>query len=860
MGEIIKLYLNNEEIIYSGNVNATLLEFLRQQKLIMSVKNGCSGSGDCRGCGACGACLVEVNGKPMKSCLVKMSKLNNVKVLTLEGLPRHIREILANAFVSSAAVQCGFCSPGMLMKAYHLIMNNETLTRDMVYKGLKDNLCRCTGYKNIVDAILLAKDVLKSGEKYIHFDSFNIGKSPPKVKAFEKAIGSDPFIDDMKFEGMLFGALKFTDYPKAKILKIDLLDALKSAGVLKVLTAKDIPGSKYVGMIKKDWPVYIDVGEDTNFIGDVLACVIAESEEAARSAASKIKVEYEVLKPVTDVLKAYSGEEIVYKSGNILKETVIKYGQDVQEVFKNSEYVAKRVLKTQLIEHAYLEVEASIAIIDGDKLTVYSQGQGIFEDRKQLASLLNISENNIIVKLVAAGGAFGGKEDLTVQTHAALAAFLLKRPVKVKLNREESIKMSVKRHPTILDYQLSCDKNGKFTGFYARIIGDTGAYSSVGAPVMDRAATHAGGAYFIPNIDVKSSAVFTNNIPAGAMRGFGVNQVTFAIETLIDDLCEMGSFDRWQIRYDNALDVGLTTTSGHLLRKEVGLKKTLNAIKEKYYGSKNVVGIACAIKNSGIGNGLLEESKVLIHIFGVKHIMIYHGWSEMGQGIDTVAVQFLSEELNLDNSYKFEVYSSTEFETLGGSTTASRGTYLIGKAIIDAATKIKEDLKNSSLAELVGNKYYGYYVCDWTTPPDFKGEMISHFAYSFATHLVLLDNNGKIEKVIAAHDSGHIVNKKLFEGQIHGGVVMGMGYALRENLKLVDGMPQAKSLGQLGLLKSHEVPQDIEVITVETDDVDAPYGAKGIGEISSIPISAAIANAYRIYDKHIYEELPLKRK
>jgi CO/xanthine dehydrogenase Mo-binding subunit len=461
--------------------------------------------------------------------------------------------------------------------------------------------------------------------------------------------------------------------------------------------------------------------------------------------------------------------------------------------------------------------------------------------------------------LVAAGGAFGGKEDLTVQTHAALAAFLLKRPVKVKLNREESIKMSVKRHPTILDYQLSCDKNGKFTGLYARIIGDTGAYSSVGAPVMDRAATHAGGAYFIPNIDVKSSAVFTNNIPAGAMRGFGVNQVTFAIETLVDDLCEMGGFDRWQIRYDNALDEGLKTTSGHILKKEVGLKKTLLAVQDNF---KRVeyAGIACAIKNCGIGNGLLEESKVLIHFLDAKHIIIYHGWSEMGQGIDTLAVQFLSEALNLNDEFTFEVVSSTEFETLGGSTTASRGTFLLGKAIIDAANKIKKDLKERNLSELTGNKYYGYYACDWTTPPEYKGDMVSHFAYSFATHCVLLDKSGKIEKVIAAHDSGRIVNKKLFEGQIHGGVVMGLGYATRENLKLVEGIPQVKSLGQLGLLRANEVPQDIEVLTIETEDTEAPFNAKGVGEISSIPISAAVANAYRNYDKYIYEEFPLKRK
>lgn len=852
MGKMIKFILNGKEESFSGDTNRSLLDYLRNEKHIYSVKDGCSGEG------VCGACLVEIDGRPMKSCTIKMEKIDGTRILTLEGLPTNIREILAKAFVSSGAVQCGFCTPGMLMRAYNLILNEKILTRKNIANALKGHLCRCTGYKNIIEAILVAKEILE-GQKKIVFEPKKIGKSPPKVKGYEKALGIDPFIDDLYFDGMLYGVLKFTDYPKAKVLKIDVSEAYKMPGVVRILTAKDIPGSKYIGMIKNDWPVYIDETEETNCVSDVLACVIADSEENARKAVDKIKIDYEVLKPVTDVLKAYNGEELVYKDGNILKKTVIKYGKNVEDLFKSAAFVAKRTLKTQLIEHAYLELEASIARVEGDKLIVYSQGQGIFEDRRQLASFLNIPENKIIVKLVAAGGAFGGKEELTVQTHAALAAKILKKPIKVKLNRNESIKMSTKKHPMIMDYGLSCDSTGKFTALYARIIGDTGAYASVGGAVMDRAATHAGGAYYIPNVDVESSAVYTNNIPAGAMRGFGVNQVNFAIETLIDDLCEMGGFDRWQIRYINALEKGLRTTSGHLLTKDVGLKKTLEAVKDQFYASQ-YAGISCAVKNCGIGNGLLEESKVLVHISDEKHIIIYHGWSEMGQGIDTVATQFLSESLDLDDTYTFEVISTTEFETVGGSTTASRGTYLLGKAILDAAEKIKDDLKNKKIEDLVGNKYYGYYVCDWTTPPEYKGEMVSHFAYSFATHLVIIDVDGKIKKVVAAHDSGRIVNRKLFEGQIHGGVVMGIGYALKENLRLKDGIPTVTTLGRLGLLRSHEIPENIEVLTIETKDADAPYSAKGVGEISFIPISAAIANAYRIYDGCVYEELPIKRK
>ena len=836
---MIRFSLNGQDIEYTGDPEATLLQWLRCETEVKSVKDGCSGQG------TCGACIVELNGKPSLACCKKMGKLENANITTLEGMPELTRRVLGEAFVASGAVQCGFCSPGMLTRTKLLLDKNPNPTREEVTKKIKSHLCRCTGYIKIVDAIMMASEALREGTDIV-FDGGLMGSSPPKLQAFERAVGEPLFIGGMKFDNLLHGALHFSEHPRARIIRIDTSKAEAYEGVVRVFTAKDVPGNRTVGIVVNDWDMYIAEGEITRYIGDVLAMVVAETKSISREAAALIEVEYEVLEPVVTVEQALEGDIKVHESGNLLQETTICYGENVDEVFAKSKYVVSDTFKTQVIEHAFMELENSVAQYEDGRLTVYSQGQGIYEDRHQISEMLGLEIKDVNVKLVPAGGAFGGKEDLSVQGHAALAAFHLKNAVKVKLDRTESMQMHPKRHPMFMDYKLGCDADGKFTALHARIVGDTGAYASVGGPVMERAATHAGGAYHIPNIDVKSKAVYTNNIVCGAMRGFGVNQVTFAIEGLIDELCETAGFDRWEIRYKNALDKGLKTTSGHKLRKEVGLKKTLELVK-KDYDSGNVTGLACAIKNCGIGNGVPELSEARIEILADEQIKLYHGWSEMGQGIDTVAQQMLSEYIGLDSISKIEVIVNTASETKAGNTTASRGTFLVGKAVLAAAEDLKKDLETHSLRELAGKSYDGSYLCDWTTSPDFDGEVISHFAYSFATQLVSLSDEGKITKVTAAHDSGIVVNPKLYEGQIEGGVVMGLGYALSEELVLEGGKIADPRFRSLGLLRSTDVPE-IEVLPVEIFDTDAPFGAKGVGEICCIPTAAAAAGAYRKFD------------
>ena len=597
-------------------------------------------------------------------------------------------------------------------------------------------------------------------------------------------------------------------------------------------------------------------GEITSYIGDVVAAVVAISEAIARKTVSLIQVKYEVFEAVTDMHEAAKPACTQVHSGksNVLETCSIKFG-DVEKAIIEAAYVSSGVYETQRIEHAFLETETAIALPEEDGIRLYSQGQGAYVDRRLVAKILDLPEEKVKVIQVQNGGGFGGKEDMTVQGHASLFAYLLKQPVRVHLNRDESIIMHPKRHPVRMDISLSCDKNGKFTAVKLNAVGDTGAYASVGTKVMERVVGHATGGYTVPAVDIKAVTVYTNNIPSGAMRGFGVPQVVFAVEGCIDEICKMGGFDRWQIRFDNALEDGAKTATGQVLTG-VGLKKTLLAVKEAFNNAK-YAGIACGIKNTGVGNGMVDDSKVKIHIVSDKKVIIHHGWTEMGQGVHTMAVQILHQETGIAPEI-IEVKVETDANLPTGMTTSSRATALVGNAIIDASKRIREDLKQGSLQQLAGRVYKGKYVCDWTCKPGADtGEPIIHFAYGYATQVAILDDNGEVKKLVAAHDAGKIMNRMLFEGQIEGALMMGMGYALTEDLPLKDGRPVSLKFKDLGLLRAGDMPE-MEIIGIEEKDPVGPYGTKGIGEIGMVPTAAAIANAFYAYDGIKRTKLPLR--
>jgi xanthine dehydrogenase molybdenum-binding subunit len=488
---------------------------------------------------------------------------------------------------------------------------------------------------------------------------------------------------------------------------------------------------------------------------------------------------------------------------------------------------------------------------------VFSQGQGVFDDRRQIASALGVDIEAVKVTLVSNGGAFGGKEDLSVQGQTALMAWLTGCPVKVTLSREESIRLHPKRHPMTLHYTVGCDREGRLTALRARIVGDKGAFASVGTKVLERAAGHAAGPYKVPAVDIESLAVYTNNLPGGAMRGFGANQAAFAIESMLDILAERAGIDGWEIRWRNALDTGDTFCTGQVLERAAGLKDTLLAVREAYYGSPRA-GIACGIKNVGIGNGMPEAGQAVVEIENGGRVVVHTGFTEMGQGFYTAMVQCLCDITGIDPRV-VRTAVDTSYPTPCGMTTASRATVLGGRAVQDAARRLKADLVGgATLASLAGRRYEGEYRAPDTAPLGADTERPrTHLTYGFATQVCLLDAHGRVERVVAAHDVGRIINRHLVEGQIEGAVHMGLGYALTEDLPLDDGVPQSFKLRSLGLIRARDMPE-VTVILIESDDPEGPFGAKGVGEIGLVPTAGAVANALARFDGVRRLSLPMK--
>lgn len=867
----MEFWLNGELKQFDGDPEMPLLTYLRLEEGITSAKDGCAPQA------ACGACAVDLNGKAVLGCVTAMKRVAGGRVTTIEGLGDYRQNVYANAFVAKGGVQCGYCIPGIVIQANALINKNNEPSRDEIAKALTPNLCRCTGYKKIIDAVELAAEAIRKEEEVPPpVPDGRVGGRHPKYHAEDLVLGRHDYVADIFLPGMVYGALRFSDHPRARVLAIDTSPAEALPGVIRVLTAADIPGDRYIGLIRQDWPLMIAIGEETRYVGDVLAEVVAETEAIARAAAALIRVEYEVLEPVTDMHKALEPDAPVVNptnpNGNQLSRTAFQRG-DLDGAKARTAYTARGTFQTQRIEHGYMEPECAIATTsrilledtkyeirdttEDEAIHVLSQSQGVYDDQIQIAKLLGLPLEAVRVTLVPNGGGFGGKEDLSVQGHAAVMAYLTGRPVKVGLTRDESIAMHPKRHPIWMDYTVGCDADGKLTYVKVKFVGDSGAYASVGMKVLERSAGHATGAYHVPAADVEAIAAYTNNIPCGAMRGFGVNQAAFGLESCLDDLCEQGGFDRWQFRYDNALQNGDVTSTGQIIEGGAGVRETLLAVRDQFYAAK-YAGLACGIKNTGVGNGMADSSHVSITIESADRVILDHGWTEMGQGVHTIAVQTLCNETGIDPRI-IQVRVDTAMKQEAGMTTASRATSLVGNATINAAAQLKEDLKTHSLAELAGRVYKGAWVVDWTTKPGYEknGKIITHYSYSYATQLVTLDDDGRITKVTAAHDAGKIYNPTLFEGQLEGSIHMGLGYAISEDMPMENGRPVSTRLRQMGILRAKEMPE-MEIIGIEVPDPYGPYGAKGVGEIGLVPTAAAVANALYQFDGVRRTKLPME--
>jgi xanthine dehydrogenase molybdenum-binding subunit len=879
------------------DADLTLLDVLRDSLGITSPKNGCQPQAQC------GCCTVLMDGKPVLSCALAPEKAAGKSITTLEGLADEDRQQLAESFVRCGGVQCGFCIPGMAVRAVGLCEKNAKPSRDDIAAALKPHLCRCTGYAQIIDSIEHYSR-WRRGEPMPQPStsdrSGRIGTDLPRYTGHEAVLGDRKFIDDMTVPGMLYGAVRLADHPRAKVLAIDGRSALALPGVHRVVTAADVPGDRYVGLIEKDWPVFVAIGEETRCTGDIVAGVVADNQRLARRAAALIDVEYEVLDPVTDPQEALKpGAPLVHpeRGTNLLSKSVLKRG-DVEEAFRLSAHVIEDTYRTQRIEHLFLEPEACIAVPifriadsglrpedflrDGtdkngaedrpaqvrgvptseiDSLLVYTQGQGVFDDQRQIASVLGIDRQRVQTELVSNGGAFGGKEDMSIQAQTALMAWVTQRPVKLTLTRSESFHIHPKRHPIELHYKIGCDAEGRITAVKARIIGDKGAYASVGAKVLERAGGHCTGPYRVPAIDMESLAVYTNNPPCGAMRGFGANQAAFAIEGLLDRLAERVGIDGYDIRDRNILEPGEAFATGQLLTKPFGLRKTLEAVRDAYKNAK-YAGIACGIKNVGIGNGMPDIGRAALTVEDDCTVHIRTGFTEMGQGLFTICIQFAVEATGLPPAVFSRVSADTKLMLDCGQTTASRATVLAGNSIAEAGKALKEELdRGKTLADLVGQTFHGEWSCNYTSKLgkdlDKPGGPKTHLTYGFATQVAILDDAGRLVKMIAAHDVGRVINPAQLAGQMYGSLHMGIGYALTEDFEAEGGVIRAKKMNDCGVLRAHQMPE-MELIFIEEPDPECPFGARGVGEIGLVPTAPAIAGALYSYDGIVRRQLPMR--
>jgi selenium-dependent xanthine dehydrogenase len=846
----MRFTLNGSPVEAEVRPGMTLLDLLREGCGVTSVKDGCAPEG------SCGACTVLVGGKAVVSCAQKAEHAEGRSVLTQEGLSHDDRELWADCFVVSGASQCGFCSPGIVMKAEGLLAKNPDPTREEVSRALAGNLCRCTGYVKIVDAVRFAAGA-RRGEPVPQPDwSGKVGTRTGRYQGRELALGDKPYVNDLTAEGMLHGAIRFSDHPRAHVLRIDTSGAERHPGVVAVATAKDVPGERTQGLITRDWRQLVAQGEVTSYVGDVLAVVAAQTRHAAREAAALIDVEYEVMEPVTDPFRALEPDApALHEGGNLLSTSIVRRG-DVDAALAGSAHVLTETFQTQIVEHAFLEPESSFAVPEDGGCRVYSQGQGVWEDRRQVASFLGLPEEKVRVTLVSNGGAFGAKEDLNVQCHAALLAHLTGQPVLLTLSRAESLRFHPKRHPLTMEYTVGADADGRLTGIRSRIVGDTGAYASVGDKVLERAAGHACGPYRFEAVDVEAKAVYTNNPPCGAMRGFGVNQVAFAVDGMLDRLAERVGLDGWEIRWRNALEVGDRFGTGQVLGPGVGIKECLLAVRDRYRAAP-YAGIGCGVKNNGIGNGLLEQGKAILRPEPDGTVTLFHSWTEMGQGVHTALQQIACQELGL-TADQVHVVVDTMRELDTGQTTASRSTILGGRAVMEAAAKLKAELDGKRVSDLAGREFYGELTIDYTNKAGADVEKpVTHFAYGWAVQVVILDEDGRLATVIAAHDAGKVINPTLVEGQIEGAVHMGLGFALSEDYVVVEGRPVTTTLKSLGIVPPAGMPE-VECVMVEVPQPEGPYGAKGLGEIGLVPTAAAVAGALHAFESTWRTRLPMR--
>ena len=867
--------------------NQKLIRFLRDELRLTSVKDGCSE-------GACGTCHVLIDGKATKACVPSTDKLEGKTVLTVEGLSDWEKDVYTYAFGKAGAVQCGFCIPGMVISAKALLDANPAPTREEAAFAIRNNICRCTGYVKIIDGILLAAEIFRSGKlPEEEKTGYGVGERAVRVDVAEKVQGYGKYPDDLYVDGMLYAGAVRSKYPRARVLAIHKEKAEALPGVVGVYTAEDIPGEIKVGHLQQDWDAMIPVGRITHYLGDAICLVAAETKEALEQAKALVEIDYEPLKPVfSPTYASQPFAPLVHESGNLLCEKHVSRG-NADQAIRDADYVLMYHYETPYTEHAFLEPECAVAYPDEDGLTILSTDQGAYDTAREVSRLLGLPKEKIHVTNMLVGGGFGGKEDMTVQHHAALVAYLTGRPVKVKLSRKESMLVHPKRHPMKVTITMGCNRDGLIQGVKAEVVADTGAYASLGGPVLERACTHAAGPYHYENFEITGKAYYTNNPPAGAFRGFGVTQTCYAMEMTLTKMAHELGISPWEIRYRNAIRPGQTLPNGQIAPPSTGLVETLEAVKDICEQNKNV-GIACAMKNAGVGVGIPDTGRCIVAVKDGK-LHIRSGASCIGQGLGTVLTQIVCTMLHCEREDVVYEAANTVNAPDSGTTSGSRQTLVTGEACRRACQKLlaaagadvmvsdysgiahrqgMESLPGGNSSGTVGTELPEGASVDWRAleGQEFYGEYlaktdplgaqdvanpVSHVAYGYATHVCVLNDDGTIREIDAAHFVGKAINPLSCEGQIEGGVTMALGFTLTEHYPLYDCIPSAR-FGTLGLFRADQVPP-IHSILVEKEGQDMAFGAIGIGEITTIPTAPAVAGAYFALDGEMRTSLPLMK-
>jgi CO/xanthine dehydrogenase Mo-binding subunit/aerobic-type carbon monoxide dehydrogenase small subunit (CoxS/CutS family) len=920
MEKIMNLTVNGKQYSLPSVAGETLSTLLRHRLRLTGTKIACEES-------ECGACTVLVDGEPILSCMYPAERASGKAILTVEGLAaefaktgastatsgptKEILHPLQEAFIEHGAVQCGFCIPGQLMTSSALLQRNPNPSQQDIRVALKDTLCRCAGYQTIENAILAAAHSLQTGEPVsppsipdsIRAHS-TVGHSVIRPDAVEKVTGEALYTDDLEFKGMLQAKVRRAGVPHAFLKSLDISKAKALPGVVAVLTAKDIPGEHNHGLVIYDWPVMVDVGERVRYVGDALAIVAAETEAIAEQAVALIEAEFDLQPVISDPVQARRDDvPQIHEKGNLLKHIKVRKG-DMERGFAESDVILEHTFHTPTTEHAFLEPECSIAVPKPDgRMEVYVGSQIPYQDRTQVARVLGWPEERIRIVGQLMGGGFGGKEDIAGQIHAALLANLTGRPVKLLFDRHESLLVHPKRHATQIRVKVGAKKDGRLVAVETELYGDTGAYASLGDKVMTRATTHSAGPYDIPHVRADCYAMYTDNPPAGAFRGFGVTQSAFAVESMMDMLAEKLHVDPVDLRRMNALHVGSITNTGQLLRESVGLTECIDKVEaemrrlsmekcgipsEQVFaphavpGKPHLVhawGFSAAYKNTGLGGGAPDISGADLELYEDGMLEVRSSAAELGQGLVTVMRMTVAEEMSVPPEQVRVLVMDTDLTPNGGPTTASRQTYVTGNAsryaaktlrnAITATLAEKYDVRpeqirfengrvhanghSMSLGEAakemkaVGQQPRALYEYEApkTQPLGTGGDM--HFAFSFAAQAVEVEVNtltGEVHvlRVIAANDVGTAVNPLGLQGQVEGGVMMGLGNCLTEEFIVENGYVVTDHLARYrvpGIMLTPEITS----IVVEHPTAEGPYGAKGVGEVVSIPTTPAITNA-----------------